>query len=240
MGMSSDKKVRGFRFFFWVSASLFILAAANWTFNSFIGISNLVSNSFGLGVSNATSYLLGVGILLLAIFLVAAFLNAAYAAVPNVREILNGVLGLDKAQGVQETSTPEAPKESPTNPQQSGIKPKLDKDYQLLKINFAWDYYLGTFLAWTAVFSGALIGVISIIFQAGNVLGFPLTEVLTFLAIVVTVSLYWSRAIWRFQGRHSYVDQLIKKAEDGETLGDLHDIMNEIKRSQHRSQRSPR
>jgi len=57
-----------------------------------------VSNSFGFGVSNATSYLLGVGILILAIFFVAAFLNAVYDAVPNVREILNGVLGLGKQE----------------------------------------------------------------------------------------------------------------------------------------------
>src|SRR5437016_9244298 len=75
---------------------LFILAAANWIFNTFIGISNLVSNSLGFGVSNATSYLLGVGILFLAILFVASFLNLVYNAVPDVRDILNGVLGLGK------------------------------------------------------------------------------------------------------------------------------------------------
>src|SRR5439155_25486575 len=202
--MASDKKVRGFRFFFWVSASLFVLAAANWVFNFFIAISGSIS------------YLLGIGVLILGILFVAAFLNAVYNGVQNVREILNGVLGLNTTQGVQETSTPETPKMSPKNSQEFVKKPKFDKDFQILKINIAWNYYLGTFLAWTAVFSGTLIGSISIIFQVGSILGFPLTAVLTFLAIVVAVWLYWSRAIWRFQGRHGYVDQLIKKAEEEE------------------------
>ena len=112
----------------------------------------------------------------------------------------------------------------------SSEKPKFDKDFEILKINVAWNYYLGTFLAWTAVFSGTLIGAISIIFQLGSVLGTPLTMILTFLAIVVAVWLYLSKAIWRFQGRHGYVDHLIKKAGKGEPLGDLRDMMNEIKK----------
>src|SRR5438309_11831589 len=89
MSESKDEKRsvaphRGFRFFFWVSATLFFLAGANWLFNLYIGISGQVS------------YLAGVGVLLLAIFLVAGLLNFAYTVIPNIRVILNGVLGIDK------------------------------------------------------------------------------------------------------------------------------------------------
>src|SRR5439155_26622371 len=90
--MASDKKVRGFMFFFWVSASLFILAAANWAFNKFIDLSTLVSSGWSIVV------------LFLAILFVAAFLNAVYNGVPNVREMLNGILGLNTTQGVQENA----------------------------------------------------------------------------------------------------------------------------------------
>src|SRR5438876_2728232 len=128
--MASDKKVRGFRFFFWVSASLFVLAAANWIFNDFIGLSNVVSNSLGLGVSNAISYLIGVGILFLAIFFVASFLNLVYNTVPNVRDILNGVLGLDKEHCTK------GPNVVPTNIQESDKgQAKFDKDVELLKVS---------------------------------------------------------------------------------------------------------
>src|SRR5881628_3410992 len=66
---------RGFRFFFWLSASLFILAGANWLFNDFIGISNLI------GVSGPASYLLGIFVLILPILMVAMLLSAAYRGV---------------------------------------------------------------------------------------------------------------------------------------------------------------
>ena len=59
-------------------------------------------------------------VLILAILLVAAFLNLAYNVVPNIRAILNGVLGLDKEHCV------EGPKASPTNIQES----KTDSDSQ--------------------------------------------------------------------------------------------------------------
>jgi len=41
--MASDKKVRGFRFFFWVSASLFVLAAGELDFQQ-------LHRNFELGV----------------------------------------------------------------------------------------------------------------------------------------------------------------------------------------------
>lgn len=89
MSESKDEKrsvppQRGFRFFFWVSATLFFLAGANWLFNLYIAI------------SASTSYFVGLGVLLFSIFLVAVLLNVAYTFVPNIRVILNGVLGLDK------------------------------------------------------------------------------------------------------------------------------------------------
>ena len=89
MSESKDEKRsvaphRGFRFFFWVSATLFFLAGANWLFNLYIAISGSIS------------YLAGLGVLLFAILLVAGLLNFAYTFIPNIRVILNGVLGLDK------------------------------------------------------------------------------------------------------------------------------------------------
>jgi hypothetical protein len=105
-----------------------------------------------------------------------------------------------------------------------------DKDFQILKINIAWDYYLGRSLAWTAIFSGSLIGAISIIFQAGSLLGFPFTIFLSILAVGMAVWIYWNKVVFRFEGRLDYVDELIEKAEEGGQLGNLHDIMNEIKK----------
>ena len=84
--MASVKRVRGIRFFLWVSATLFILAGANWLFNDFIAI------------SNSTSFWVGIGVLMLSIVLVGALLNVAYTLIPNVREILDGVLGLGKQE----------------------------------------------------------------------------------------------------------------------------------------------
>src|SRR5437660_929827 len=113
--MASDKKVRGFSFFFWVSASLFILAAANWTFNKLIDLSTLVSLGWSIVV------------LFLAILFVAAFLNLTYNAVPNVRNILNGVLGLDKERCV------EGPNVSPNNIREPDKnQAKFEKDIELL------------------------------------------------------------------------------------------------------------
>src|SRR5437867_4131018 len=159
--MSSNKKVRGFRFFFWVSASLFILAAANWTFNSFIGISNLVSNSFGFGVSNAVSYLLGVGILILAIFFVAAFLNAVYNGVPNVREILNGVLGLNTTQGVQENAIQRDSPGNRTSLQESDeSQPKFDKEVELKKLDLVSEEIRNRYFTALGIYFALMIAMI--------------------------------------------------------------------------------
>src|SRR5713101_6120089 len=107
MSESKDEKRsveprRGFRFFFWVSATLFFLAGANWLFNLYIAISGSVS------------YLWGVAVLIFSFFLLALLLNTAYTFVPNIRIILNGVLGLDKEPESGAVSPPEGRKRKRT------------------------------------------------------------------------------------------------------------------------------
>lgn len=103
MNVVTATKERGFRFFFWLSASLFLLAAANWTFGTFIGISGLAS------------FLWGIVILLLSILLVATLLMSAYHGVSNVRQILDGLLGLDKEQTSRAVQTNEDAKGTQLN-----------------------------------------------------------------------------------------------------------------------------
>ncbi len=193
--MTSDKKDRGFRFFFWVSASLFVLAAANWIFNTFIGISNLVSNSLGFGVSNATSYLLGVGILLLAILFVAAFLNLVYNAVPDVRDILNGVLGLGKESEGGATSPAEGKKgKRTTYAELVKDDPRIQIEDIALLFSSEVEAYASSFTFQIGLLIGAWIALPSIL-VAGVAVGSPELLValaklaLVFAAIIAAVGL---------------------------------------------------
>src|SRR2546425_9287553 len=167
--MASDKKVRGFRFFFWVSASLFILAAANWIFNDFIAISNLLTKSLGLSVSDSISYALGVGILLFAIVLVALLLNLAYDVLPDVRVILNGVLGLDKGVNSEATSPTEGRKGKRTTyvelvKNDSRIK---DEDIALL-FSSEMDHYGSFWLFFVGLAIGLLTTLLNLVVVVGT------------------------------------------------------------------------
>ncbi|OLB69062.1 hypothetical protein AUI06_09620 [archaeon 13_2_20CM_2_52_21] len=96
-------------------------------------------------------------VLILAILLVAAFLNLAYNVVPNIRAILNGVLGLDKEHCV------EGPKASPTNIQESDKnQAKFDKDVELLKASIISEELRGRY--YTAI--GALFSLLTAILAA--------------------------------------------------------------------------
>ena len=184
--MASDKKVRGFRFFFWVSASLFILAAANWIFNTFIGISNLVSNSLGFGVSNATSYLLGVGILLLAILFVASFLNLVYNAVPDVRDILNGVLGLGKESEGGATSPAEGTKgKRPTYVEIVKNDPRIKVEDIGLFFSSEMDHYGSFWLFFVGISIGMLETLLILIVTIGTG---PVQSVVVYLGYLTVAS----------------------------------------------------
>ncbi len=220
--MGSDKKRMGFSFFVWVSASLFILAAANWTFNKFIDLFTSVSIWWGMVV------------LFLAIFLIAAFLYAAYNAVPIVKEILNGVLGLNTTHVAQENSIQEASKRSPTNLQESDKnRAKFDKDIELAKLNIVSDEWrsrrsdayalIFTFLA---VIYAAITGLAAQI--ASNQITTSLFT-LVFIAILifgfVAITLQLLMVNERREKRLCELNSLVRKVESHESIGDLYEIL---------------
>ena len=202
--MASDKKVRGFSFFFWVSASLFILAAANWTFNKLIDLSTLVSLGWSIVV------------LFLAILFVAAFLNLTYNAVPNVRNILNGVLGLDKEHCTK------GPNVVPTNIQESDKgQAKFDKDVELLKVSIISEELRGRY--YTVM--GALFSLLTAILAAIIALSVTVSDGLTKLGwlgilgiIGFAVATTAFRTITRYREQVPQVDSLIETIEKGQKI----------------------
>src|SRR5438552_13305450 len=158
--VACDKHVRAFMFFFWVSASLFILAAANWAFNKFIDLSTLVSSGWSIVV------------LFLAILFVAAFLNAVYNGVPNAREILNGILGLNTTQGVQENAVQrDSPGNGDSLQESDENQPKFDKDIELLKISLVSEEIRTAYFNFNAIYFSFMIPVAIVELGFGSQIG---------------------------------------------------------------------
>src|SRR5213080_3575671 len=220
--MSSNKKVRGFRFFFWVSASLFVLAAANWVFNFFIAISGSIS------------YLLEIGVLILGILFVAAFLNAVYNGVPNVREILNGVLGLNTTQGVQENTIQRDSPGNRTSLQESDeSQPKFDKEVELKKLDLVSEEIRNRYFTALGIYFALMIAMIAAAFDIGIRAGsgetVPVFTVIGLLIVFLITARLTFGTSKRYRKIFAQFQPLIKNIEDGKTNGDLNDILKKLR-----------
>ncbi len=168
---------RGIRFFFWLSASLFLLAAANWTFNTFIAI------------SGQTSYAWGIVVLLLAILLTATLLMSAYHGVPQVRKILDGVLGLNKAQQMsQESSSDKDGPKRKTYVELVTEDHRMGNDDIALLFSSEVDAYTSTWTFFVGLVMGFWIAAPSIVLAAVAVGPPELVTMLAKIALLVSLA----------------------------------------------------
>lgn len=213
----SDAPHRGFRFFFWVSATLFFLAGANWLFNLYIGISGSIS------------YLLGLAVLIFAIFLVAGLLNAAYTFIPNIRVILDGVLGLSMDNRTEPAHT----SETKTTSRVGQKFDKENKGIELKKAELAFEEYRSSYYMalgqYFAVLLVIIAGFITLSVSVSTV-GILIADV-GFLLLLFTgiyVATIVRKTIEEYQRQRPKLDELIEDIENGLSVGTVTDALRRL------------
>jgi hypothetical protein len=235
MSASKDEKRsaephRGLRFFFWVSVALFVVASANWIFNDFIGISIALANFLGTG--SATYWVWSAVILMLAIILVAQFLNLTYTFVPNVRLILNGVLGLDKAEPCP---VPQTTKDAEVEATSDGNREPI-KEIELKKIDLISEELRTRYYTALGLYFSVLIIIITSLFSIGLALTNPTVTLFLFALVgfplLLIVGLLDAVLILRTAKCYSHqldeLDKRIGNLERGERMGTVREELRQI------------